>query len=418
MAAALPELRRTHSHIAFCMAALCLIFVPSFIAFTTIASYDTESPPYLALENRLAAAPKKPSPSSILNGSFQSSLEESLRDALPLRSESALANAFVQRRCIAASAFLLHEGIYPTYYGSTYAYDTSSDSIIPFPPIMTSDLRSSLESGANALNSIASRHPQIDVYCSTPPHLAYLPSNPLRPLISKVQDNTTAAEVISGQLEDDVSFVDLDPLIMDETKGSFRTEHHWSTEEAHKAYSGILAVMQPSAVPVTPHQIVQYEAPFYGSYARLGLCTPAEPDKISDLLYDESDISVCLDGRKGSLEDLRHRALYENKGWSTDAFTLRYEEYFHWNIGIIELTNLDTLSEKTLLLVGDSYTNSIERLFAENYKTVYCIDPRYYKESLESFLADRKVDDLLFLLCPPTLSLENVQRQISSSEEA
>lgn len=241
-----------------------------------------------------------------------------------------------------------------------------------------------------------------------------MPSNPLRPLISKVQDNITAAEVINGQLEDDVSFVDLDPLIMDETRGSFRTEHHWSTEEAYEAYSGILAVMQPSTVPVTPHQIVQYEAPFYGSYARLGLCTPTEPDKISDLLYDESDISVCLDGRKGSLEDLRHHALYENKGWNTDAFTLRYEEYFHWNIGIIELTNLDTLSEKTLLLVGDSYTNSIERLFAENYKTVYCIDPRYYKESLESFLADHKVDDLLFLLCPPTLSLENVQDQISS----
>lgn len=192
-----------------------------------------------------------------------------------------------------------------------------------------------------------------------------MPSNPLRPLISKTQDNTTAAEVISEQLENDVFFVDLDSPITDETKGSFRTEHHWNIEEAYQAYSDILAVMQPSATPTTPYQIVQYEAPFYGSYARLGLCTPAEPDKISDLLYGESDISVCLDGRKGSLDDLRHRTLYENKGWSADAFTLRYEEYFHWNIGIIELTNLDTLSEKTLLLVGDSYTNSIERLFAE-----------------------------------------------------
>lgn len=400
------------------MTVLCLILVPSLIAFVTIASYDTEAPPYLVLENRLAAAPKKPSPSSILNGSFQGSLEESLRDALPLQSASALANAFVQRSCIATSAYLIHETIYPTYYGSAYAYDALSDSVIPFPAIMTSDLRSSLENGADALSSVASRHPQIDVYCSTPPHLAYLPSNPLRPLISKTQDNTTAAEVISEQLENDVFFVDLDSPITDETKGSFRTEHHWNIEEAYQAYSDILAVMQPSATPTTPYQIVQYEAPFYGSYARLGLCTPAEPDKISDLLYGESDISVCLDGRKGSLDDLRHRTLYENKGWSADAFTLRYEEYFHWNIGIIELTNLDTLSEKTLLLVGDSYTNSIERLFAENYKTVYCIDPRYYKEPLESFLADHKVDDLLFLLCPPTLSLENVQRQIGDSEEA
>jgi hypothetical protein len=69
-----------------------------------------------------------------------------------------------------------------------------------------------------------------------------------------------------------------------------------------------------------------------------------------------------------------------------------YASYFHNDFAVIEITNEQAPSEETLLIIGDSFTNSFERLFAEHYHTVYVIDPRY-SESLDSFLVDHQIDD-------------------------
>ena len=174
----------------------------------------------------------------------------------------------------------------------------------------------------------------------------------------------------------------------------------------------ILSAMSPTAHPVVPESIVSYDAPFYGSFSRLGLCKTRRPDAVQDIQYPEANLRVVVDGQEASIEDLRHRALYDAREWSADPFTLRYEEYFHWNKGLIEIVNDDAESDRILLIVGDSYTNPLERLFAENYRTVYCIDPRYYTTPLSDFLDTHQVDDLLFLLCPATLELPNVQEYI------
>lgn len=58
-----------------------------------------------------------------------------------------------------------------------------------------------------------------------------------------------------------------------------------------------------------------------------------------------------------------------------------YAEIFHTDYGIIEIRN-EEAPDGTLLIIGDSYTNNCERLFAENYRTVYVIDPRKYEASV------------------------------------
>lgn len=395
----------------FCSLLLSFIFVPGILAFNAFALQSGDDPTYIALENRLATSPKKPTLASLLDKTFQSTLETALEDRIPFKSEAALVNAAVQRLPIAISARLYNFKAYPTYYGSQYAYESEQDAVVPFPAPIAVDLQESLINSTSAMNSVAADNPEIAVFYCEPPHQAYAPSNPLLTLFSHEADDRLASQIIEGQLSSHITTIKLAPS---DSSGetSYRTEHHWSMAEAYTGYRDILSVMDASAAPVSPEREIRFDAPFYGSYTRLGLCMTNNPDSVSDIVYPESSLHIEIDGEEKTLEDLRHRSLYSNREWDPKTFTLRYEEYYHWNVGLIAITNEDIDSDRTLLIVGDSYSNSIERLFAENYKTVYCIDPRYYQETVPTFLQTHHVDDLLFLLCPPTLALPNVQAQI------
>lgn len=381
------------------------------MALNAFALQSGGDPTYIALENRLAMSPKKPTLTSFLDKTFQSTLETTLEDRIPFKSDVALASAAMQRLPIAVSARLCNFKAYPTYYGSQYAYESERDAVIPFPAPITVDMQESLTNSTRAMNSVATNNPEIEVFYCEPPHQAYMPSNPLLPLFSHQANDKPAGRIIEDQLSPRITAVKLDTT--DSSDGiSYRTEHHWNMAEAYAGYRDILSAMDASATPVSPEREIQFDVPFYGSYTRLGLCTTDKPDAISDIVYPESNLHIEIDGTRKTLEDLRHRSLYNNREWDPERFTLRYEEYYHWNVGLIAIANEGLDSDGTLLIVGDSYSNPIERLFAENYKTVYCIDPRYYQETVPAFLQTHHVDDLLFLLCPPTLALPNVRTQI------
>ncbi len=57
-------------------------------------------------------------------------------------------------------------------------------------------------------------------------------------------------------------------------------------------------------------------------------------------------------------------------------------------------------TDRNLLIIGDSYVNSIEMLLASHYHHTYVADIRNFPDntlSLSDFLADNPVDDILFL---------------------
>lgn len=400
---------RNASFVALLLGALV---VCDTVALTTLAQPQESPSRYIVLENRTSAQPVALSARAIVSGSFQTSLEESISDALPFKSEAALESAALQRAFIDASARLFGFSIHPTYYGSQHAYSADQDAVIPFPTLVTDELAATLAKGAQAMGSAAAANPTLGVFYYAPPHLADLASNPLISYTPPHRPSETPYQIIQTHLSPDIITIGSSSEPTFESGELFRAEHHWTIQGAYEAYVRILSAMSPTAHPVVPESIVSYDAPFYGSFSRLGLCKTRRPDAVQDIQYPEANLRVVVDGQEASIEDLRHRALYDAREWSADPFTLRYEEYFHWNKGLIEIVNDDAESDRVLLIVGDSYTNPLERLFAENYRTVYCIDPRYYTTPLSDFLDTHQVDDLLFLLCPATLELPNVQEYI------
>lgn len=408
------QIQRKILNSTFCIMACAFIVVPSLVSAHTIINYSNTGPKYISLENRLSTQPVSITSTSFSEGEFQYKFEKALEDALPLKSEASLYNATLQEKFIKASAGQFEIDLYPTYYGSKHAYDSRNDAIVPFPNAKSKSKETTMFNSLDAINEIAAQYPNINMYYYNAPHSAYLESNPLHDLISSSkQANTSIDDKIYAHLNPPVVYLN-SVIESKQTNNEFRTEHHWDINGAFQFYCGALAVIQPNSSPIKTMQQEKFDVPFYGSYARVGLCIPNSPDYISDIRYNESSLSVYINSEQGSLEDLRHRNLYSDRGWSNDPYTLRYEEYFHWNTGLIEITNNDIASNENLLIIGDSYKNNLERFFAENYHIVYSIDPRNFEGSISSFIESHDISDILFLFSPASLELSSVQTMLAN----
>ncbi|MEC4273885.1 DHHW family protein [Adlercreutzia sp. R25] len=372
----------------------------------------------IVVENRVREQPDAPTAENVQTRIFQNSVEGSMRDALPFYDGAAMTKACLERHFIKASAGLLLESdaSYPTFYGSRYAYDPRSDSVVPFPAEKAEDLNIWLPAFSKAINEFADLHPGIRVIYCEPTHMAFSATNPLIDFTSGLMDRTFVEEHVNSLLAPNVFQVDLQARDAAEYDSWFyRSEHHWKTEGAFEAYKRILDVATGGAEKPLEVENIKFRIPFYGSYTRMGLCEPEEPDSIDDVLYPESNFKIVIGGLPVLMENIRHRELYDSGRMSPERYTLRYEEYFHWNLGRIDFLNNNNRNGKTLLIVADSYSNCIERLLAEHYEKVVCVDPRVERDTIELLLLrEQKIDDVLFMMCPIVAAQPRVVSFISN----
>ena len=63
------------------------------------------------------------------------------------------------------------------------------------------------------------------------------------------------------------------------------------------------------------------------------------------------------------------------------------------------------------MIVGDSYSNAMERFLAAHYATTYVLDPRHLDETADEFLAShQKVTDAVFIMRSSNLTSSATER--------
>ncbi len=331
---------------------------------------------------------------------FQENADQYLADLTPCRDEVILGNASFQRAFIRLSAQLFGYKTYPTFYGSSRVYDTELDSVLPIPPDPSGGRARQCARLAEAINGFSEANPDLmTVFCLVG-SMEFSPFDPLRDLMSRGEDNMSMVDDLLSSLREEVVTVNLE--IADESdylKNYYKTDHHWNIFGAYEGYATVMAAISPDEEPVSITGTRSWDVPFYGTYARVGLFRPPMADVIEDIEYDLSNLSVSVNGEASALEDVLHVERYNSGRYSSSVFKNRYGEYFHGDSShaYIRFDNEDVSGDESLLIVGDSYTNSIERLFAEHFKTVHCIDLRYFDGTVQSVVEDNGVDVVLFM---------------------
>lgn len=351
--------------------------------------------------------------SSFVDKGFQGKFEQWVSDLTPNRDDVILTNASFQRKAIEASAALFGYRLAPTFFGSEYSYDPSYDALLPLPAKTDSGFAQALPKAVDAINSFAQRHPDKSIVFANFDRLEFSDLNPLYDLVGKPVGRDFVSDNFLDRLDGTVGVV----LVAPETAEGyfsdvFRTDHHWNTPAAYVGYEKCLSVLRPEESPVAVgEELVWDNVPFYGARARSALFRTTQPDILIDYVYDESDLRVDYSG-EGDAEKLRHRELYASNGYDHRPFANHYADYFHADPELFTIENRSLSDGDTLLIVGDSYTNAMERFLAEHYGKVVVVDPRHLSCSLDEIVDECDPDDILFLMAGYTYTNPNVLETI------
>lgn len=224
-------------------------------------------------------------------------------------------------------------------------------------------------------------------------------------LRSDAIDEAFIDEHFFNRLDSRIVIVDLIVDDLDEYKELyFKTDHHWQMKGGYRAYAMVAEAMGDGDSILSMGELLSFEVGFYGSQARRGLDTWTGPDELRDYRFDLPKFEV-RDGFN-LLEQSDPEAFvcsskkYADDEQSKTAFANHYALYFHNDLPFFEMEVVgDADGEGALLIVGDSFTNDMERLFLHNFEKVYSYTLKSdNKETLEGVIKRLgDVDSILIL---------------------
>ncbi len=185
----------------------------------------------------------------------------------------------------------------------------------------------------------------------------------------------------------------------------YRTDHHWTTLGAYYGYLAFCAAKNLQPVSLTSLQKQTVTEDFAGTlYSKVNDYNHKK-DSITVYTNPEDHLTVTYTDT-GEVSDSLYNFDYLTE---KDKYSL-----FLSNIhSLIEIENQTSSSEDVLMLIKDSYANSIVPFLAHHYRKIYVFDTRYYKDGPSSFLSEHKeINDILLLYNMNTLDTDSGIRGI------
>ena len=165
----------------------------------------------------------------------------------------------------------------------------------------------------------------------------------------------------------------------------YRTDHHWTSEGAFQA---ACAYLQSRGLPCPSREAYTRQSyePFYGSaYAASGLWL-TEPDSL-ELWYSGNRLQVV--NETGQVND---GVFYMDRLEQQD----KYQVYLDGNHSLVRIEKLSPSAEgRSLLVIRDSFSNSLGCFLADAYDKVVLVDLRYYRLPLTDLLQEEGIDEIL-----------------------
>ncbi|MBQ8994689.1 MAG: hypothetical protein IJ091_02630 [Oscillospiraceae bacterium] len=179
----------------------------------------------------------------------------------------------------------------------------------------------------------------------------------------------------------------------------YRTDHHWTTYGAYLAYLEYCeeADLEPVKVDFsTAGTATGFLGTSYSKCKRVRTIA----DTIS---YFPFDATLTFDGKT-------YPSIYDFTKLTTRD---KYAMFLYGNHAESVVESGDGNGKRgSLLIIKDSYADSVIPFLSNNYATITCIDPRYYLGSIQE-LAKGDYDDILLLLGFENLSSEGTWVKLS-----
>lgn len=169
----------------------------------------------------------------------------------------------------------------------------------------------------------------------------------------------------------------------------YRLDHHWTTYAAYYAYVEFAKANSIDYLSLNSFNIDEVTTDFKGTLYSKSHDYSKESDSIFLFRRDNEDLEVDYVYEKKQTETLYEMSYLDKKD--------KYSLFLDNNHPLIIITNNNIKINTELLIIKDSYANSIIPFLTNHYKKIHVIDPRFYKLKISDYIKENKIQDLLIL---------------------
>ena len=342
----------------------------AFIAVVGICLAFFHPAKYLELEKRDRKEFPDFSMQAFFSGQWGKNFEEWIADAMPGRDFFMALNAYAGR---------LLKG---NYTGEIYVDQAGNLIEAPVPYD-----EASLEKNLAAITNF-SQNTDIPVYLMVPPTAGYTAKDRLPARIWETYYDEAFMQNVSQQVEGSLEIIDLlKPFSFSDQQLFYQTDHHWNVNGIYLAYTSICDRLGLDKLTPDEYQITRYEGFRGTTYSRSALYLH-KPDTL-ELWQPPCSVSVWFSDTNQTYDSLFFTEYLDDADM--------YPVYLDSNHGLTVVDNLDKNTGEVLMLVKDSYANSLVPLLIAHYDKIVMVDVRNYKPAISELLDEYGVTQIIVL---------------------
>lgn len=175
----------------------------------------------------------------------------------------------------------------------------------------------------------------------------------------------------------------------------YKTDHHWTTYGSYLAYCNFIDSINGNKVNLENFKEVELPN-FYGTYYSKAKPFNIEPDVMT--YYDFNNLTMEIAG------DKIYDSIYD---YSKENLRDKYSLFLYGNNPLTIIKNKDIKNNKKILVIKDSFGNSLVPFLTQNYEEVHVIDLRYFSSKLSNYLAENNFEDILIVYNFINLATDN-----------
>ena len=162
----------------------------------------------------------------------------------------------------------------------------------------------------------------------------------------------------------------------------YHTDHHWTSLGAYYGYAALLSAMGETPAPLGVAETVSMD--FYGTLYSTSGVHWLEPDTIERYVSGEG---VTVENFEKS----------ETHGLYVDSFLGekdKYSSFLGGNTPLYIIRNSGASTDKKLLVVRDSYSDSLAPFLSQYFAEIHLLDLRYYRTSVAQYALENGMDQI------------------------
>ena len=261
--------------------------------------------------------------------------------------------------------------------------------------------KESLEKNIRAINEFSNKHSEIKINFMMIPNAISIYNEKLPRYVSESKQ-VEYINNFSNKLDRNISFINPYNYFIEnkEEEIFYRADHHWTTKGAYYGYLALCDKMNLKKNEESYYDIELVSNDFKGTLYSRSLFDINKEDEIKVYIHKNEDDEVIVN----QLEEKKViPSLYDSLKLGTND---KYGVFLGGNKPIIKIQTTAKYNKK-LLLIKDSYANSIVQFLTPYFEEIVMVDPRYYYGDIEELIKEEKFSEALFLYNANTFFQDN-----------